>query len=168
MTLRFSDAVGTPVYSKATADQLGRVIRWVVDASTHRIGAVQVAGRKDRALLAGWSDVVGFGPDAVVVSEEERLRHPDGEYEQRVTGGQLELRGRRVLTDRGLEVGALVDVEFDERSGAITEIATDHARVSGDGLRVIGPYAVIVRHDAVDVAEGEHDPLDDRPGEPTS
>lgn len=149
MTLRFARAVGTPVYSKSSADQIGRVIRWVVDPASASVTAVHVGGRRSRALLADWEHVVGFGPDAVVVDDEERLRHPDGEYEEQVAAGHLDLRGRRVLTDTGFEIGVLVDVEFDESTGALTLLETSHTTVEGDGLRMIGPYAIIVRHGAV-------------------
>lgn len=149
MTLRFAEAVGTPVYSKVSADELGRVIRCVVDPATRSVAAVHLGGRRARALLADWDHIVGFGPDAVVVDSEDHLRHPEGDYEERATAGHLDLRGRRVLTDSGFEIGALLDVEFDESSGALTMLRTNHTTIVGDGLRMIGPYAVIVRHDAV-------------------
>lgn len=153
MTLRFAEAEGTPVYSRSSADQIGRVIRWVVDPATASIAAVHVGGRRNRALLAGWDHVVGFGPDAVVVDAEDQLRHPDGEYEEQVAAGHLDLRGRRVLTDSGFEIGVLVDVEFDESTGALTLLTTSHTTVDADGLRTIGRYAVIVRHEAVRPAD---------------
>lgn len=146
---RFADAEHTPVYSKASAEEIGRVIRYVVTASERKVAALQVGGRKSKALLADWEHVVGFGPDAVVIDDEEHLRHPDSDYEQRVTAGDLDLRGRRVLTDTGYEVGALVDIEFDESTGEVTLLETDRTSADGGGLVAIGPYAVIVRQDAV-------------------
>jgi hypothetical protein len=53
-------------------------------------------------------------------------------------------------------MGPLTDVEFDEATGRIELIETRRARVRGDGLRTIGPYAVVVAHDAVDAP----DPVD--------
>lgn len=149
MTLRFRESHHTPVYSKASADQIGQVVRYVVDADASRIAAVQVGGRRRKALLADWSHVVGFGPDALVVDSEESLRQPDTERELHVAAGDLNLIGRRVLTDTGFGVGALTDVSFDESSGAIEQLHTEHATVAGPGLRAIGPYAVVVGQDAV-------------------
>jgi sporulation protein YlmC with PRC-barrel domain len=92
---------------------------------------------------------VGFGPDAVVIDDSAHLRPAGSDYEQRVAAGRLELRGRRVLTDGGFDVGPLTDVEFDETSGEVELIETRRARVRGTGLLTIGPYAVVVAHAAV-------------------
>lgn len=153
MTLQFSSAEHTPVYTKSSADEVGRVTRYVIDTAQKHIAAVHVAGRRGNAQLVDWGNVVGFGPDAVVIDDGDHLRRPSGEYEEQIVAGRLELRGRRVLTDGGFGIGALTDVEFDERSGAIERIVTVDAHVRGDGLLAIGPYAVIVRHASADVPE---------------
>lgn len=153
MTLRFSQSEHTPVYSKASADEIGRVTRYVVDAPQQQIVAVHVSGRKQRALFADWAHVVGFGPDAVVVDDEVHLRSPRGEYEERVAAGHLDLQGRRVLTDAGFDIGVLVDVEFDEHTGQLTRLETDRTRVDGTGLIAIGRYAIIVQHAAVNASD---------------
>lgn len=156
MALRFSSATGTPVFSRASAEEVGRVQRYVLDASAQQIAAVHVAGRRSKALLASWAHVVGFGPDAVVIDDEDNLRPPDGEYESAVVAGDLDLAGRRVLTDAGSEVGVLVDVEFEESSGRIGGIETNRATIGPEALVAVGPYAVIVRDDRV---ERTDDPL---------
>lgn len=153
MTLRFSEAEHTPVYTKSSADEVGRVTRYVVDATAHRIAAVHVAGRRSKAQLVDWDDVVGFGPDAVVIDDGDHLRSATGDHEEQVVAGRLELRGRRVLTDAGFDIGALTDVEFDESSGAIERIVTVDASVRGEGLLAIGPYAVVVHHGAADISD---------------
>ncbi|HSK91212.1 MAG TPA: PRC-barrel domain-containing protein [Euzebyales bacterium] len=153
MTLRFSRAEHTPVYSKSSADEVGRVLRYVVDPRARRVVAVHVAGRRRKALLLDWAHVVGFGPDAVVMDDDEHLRAPAGEYEEGIAAGRMELRGRRVLTDAGFDIGPLTDVEFDEATGAIERIETARAHVRGSGLRAIGPWAVVVAHAAVDAPE---------------
>lgn len=149
MTLHFERSRHTPVYSKASADEVGRVVRYVVDAGSSRIAAVHVGGRRRKALLADWSHIVGFGPDAVVVDSEDNLRHPEGEREQQVVAGDLDLYGRRVLTDSGHQIGELTDVSFDESQGALEALHTRRSVIAGNGLLAIGPYAVVVRRDAV-------------------
>jgi uncharacterized protein YrrD len=149
MTLRFEQARGTPVYSKDAAAEIGQVVRYVIAPGTHRVAAVHVAGRRKRAKLVDWSSIVGFGPDAVVVDSADSLRPADDDHEQRVAAGDLDLPGRRVLTDGGHEIGELADVDFDESSGVLELIRTTRTTVGGDGLLAIGPYAVVVRHDAV-------------------
>ena len=153
MTLRFSSAEHTAVYTRSSADEVGRVTRYVIDAGAQRIAAVHVAGRRRKALLVDWANVVGFGPDAVVIDDGDHLRPPATPHEEQVVAGRLDLRGRRVLTDAGFDIGPLVDVEFDEASGAIERLETASARVRGGGLLSIGPYGVVVRHTAVDAPE---------------
>ena len=153
MTLRFSGAEHTPVYTRSSADEVGRVLRYVVDARTQRVAAIHVAGRRRKALLVDWTHVVGFGPDAVVIDDADHLRHSRSGYEEQVAAGRLDLRGRRVLTTAGFDVGPVTDIEFDESSGAIERIETSRARVRGGGLRSIGPYAVVVRHSDVDLPD---------------
>jgi uncharacterized protein YrrD len=121
----------------------------VVTPATHSVAALHIAGRKGKALLADWEHVVGFGPDAVVVASEDDLRHPEGDYEQRVASGDLDLHGRRVLTDGGFEVGALADVEFDETTGEVLTLETDRTTIDGAGLMTVGQYAIVVRRSAV-------------------
>lgn len=158
MTLRFSQAEDTPVYSKSSADQVGRVIRYVVDARARQVAAIHVTGRRRKALFVDWANVVGFGPDAVVIDDGDHLRQPGNEHEERVARGRLDLRGRRVLTDAGLDIGPLTDVEFDEATGGIELIETRRARVRGAGLLTIGPYAVIVAQTAVDSPDALDEP----------
>jgi uncharacterized protein YrrD len=156
MTMRFSQAEDTPVYSRSSAEQVGRVMRYVINARAQQITALHVTGRRRKALFVDWANVVGFGPDAVVIDDRAHLRQPGNDYEELFARGRLELRGRRVLTDAGFDMGPLTDVEFDEATGRIELIETGRARVRGDGLRTIGPYAVVVAHNAVDAP----DPVD--------
>jgi uncharacterized protein YrrD len=155
MTLRFTQAQHTPVYSKTSADQVGKVVRYVLDTGTRRIAAVHVAGRRRKALLVDWANVVGFGPDAVVIDDSSHLHPPRSELEERVTAGRLDLRGRRVLTDAGFDLGPLVDVEFDEATGTIERLETPRSRVRGAGLLALGPYAVVVSEGAVGKADDD-------------
>jgi uncharacterized protein YrrD len=153
MTLRFEQSRRTPVYTRDSADEIGHVVRFVITPGAHRVGAVHVAGRKRRAQLIDWYSIVGFGPDAVVVDSADSLRGPGGGYEDRVVAGDLDLPGRRVLTDTGYEVGELTDVAFDEATGTLETVHTTRATVRADGLVVIGPYAIVVRHGAVQPSE---------------
>lgn len=153
MTMRFSQADGTPVYSKSSAEQVGRVMRFVIDARARQIAALHVGGRRRKALLVDWANVVGFGPDAVVIDDGDHLRQAGNDYEERIVRGRLDLHGRRVLTDAGFDLGPLTDVEFDEATGHIELVETRRARVDGAGLLTIGPYAVVVAHATVDAPE---------------
>jgi uncharacterized protein YrrD len=145
--MRLSEADGRPVQSRASAERLGALMHVVVDAPGRRITALHVAGRKKKAMLIGWSDIVGFGPDGIVVSGDGVLRPPGDDRERAVAGGDLDLDGRLVLDDRGVSPGALTDVVFDEESGEIAAFVCGEEEIAGERLRSVGPFCVVVTAD---------------------
>ena len=143
--MRLSEADGRPVLSRESAARLGELRHVVVDAPGRRITALHVAGRRRKALMVGWGDIVGFGPDGIVVTGDGALRPPGDDRERAVAGGDLDLDGRLVLDDRGDAQGALTDVLFDEGSGEIGAFACGETEIPAERLRQIGPFCVIVR-----------------------
>jgi uncharacterized protein YrrD len=143
--MRLSEADGRPVMSRESAERIGELKHVVVDAGARRITALHVGGRRRKAELVGWGDIVGFGPDGIVVAGEAAVRGPDDDREKAVVGGDLDLDGRLVLDDRGDSAGELTDVLFDESTGEIAALVCGEAEIAGDRLRAVGPYCVIVR-----------------------
>jgi uncharacterized protein YrrD len=143
--IRLSEADGRPVLSRESAERLGELMHVVVDVPSRRITALHVAGRRRKAMLVGWGDITGFGPDGIVVEAEGSLRPPGDDHERAVAGGDLDLDGRLVLDDRGDSQGALTDVLFDEGSGEIGAFACGERAIAAERLRAIGPFCVIVR-----------------------
>ncbi|MGD9573440.1 MAG: PRC-barrel domain-containing protein [Thermoleophilia bacterium] len=143
--MRLSEADGRPVLSRATAESLGELRHVVVDAATRRITALHVSGRGRRAGLVGWADVVGFGPDGIVVAGEDAIRPPAGDREEAVVRGRLDLDGRLVLDDHGDAAGPLTDLLFDEATGAVRAVIFGDVAIPATRLRAIGPYCVLVR-----------------------
>jgi sporulation protein YlmC with PRC-barrel domain len=144
--MMFGDATGTSVVARDDAEEVGTVRHFVVDAAAQRVTAVHVGGRRRKPLLVDWSSLTGFGPDAVVVRSAGDLREPADDYEEQVARGDLPLDRRRILNDRGDELGELGDVEFDPDTGALKAIITRGGdEVAAARLRRIGPYCVLVR-----------------------
>jgi len=135
----FREAHGRPVMSRSSAEKIGEVGQFVVDASARRITAV-VVGKGRKARVVDWDGIVGFGPDAVMVESDDRLREPnDGET-------KTDWLGRRVMTDLGFELGPLEDVEFDAESGAVQSLAVkDGDAISADRVLGAGSFAIVVR-----------------------
>lgn len=140
---RFSDVLGVNVVSAATAERLGTVAGLVVDPAAGAVVAVRVGG--GAADVVGWDDVRGVGPDAVVVSSDGALRMPRPGIEERSRSADTGLIGKRALTDAGTEVGTVADVEFDAETGRLHALLVGDRRLPGDGVRGVGPYAVVVR-----------------------
>jgi uncharacterized protein YrrD len=143
VTESLRNAAGRKVVSRASAQPLGVVDRFVVSADCQRVAAV-VIGRGKKAQLVDWSDLSGFGADAVMVSDESALRPPGDEREQQAAQGKLELVGRRVLADSGTAVGVVDDVIFDPGTGAVTTVSVDGRAVPADSVLGAGSYAVVV------------------------
>jgi uncharacterized protein YrrD len=147
---RLSEVDGERVISRDSAEQVGTLRHVVIDASARRIVALHVDGRRKKSQLVDWGAITGFGPDAIVVESEDALRPPAEGRELEVASGKLDLNGRLALSDGGDSLGAVTDIEFDEASGAVERVVTDHASYDGARLRAIGPYCVILRGSSED------------------
>jgi uncharacterized protein YrrD len=143
MSDSFRQAAGRKVISRASARDLGAVNHLLVDAAQRRIAAV-VVGRGRNAQLVDWAHMSGFGPDAVMVSDEGALRSPLDDRERAAADGKLELVGRRALTERGNELGMLDDVTFDPGTGALEMLRIGDREIPARSLLGSGPYAVIL------------------------
>jgi uncharacterized protein YrrD len=136
-------AIGRKVVSRATAIELGAVSRLLVNVEQHRIEAV-VSGRGKKAQLLDWANVSGFGPDAVMIVDEGALRAPADDRETAAADGKLELVGRRVLSERGNELGQIEDVTFDADTGALEDLLIGDRRLPAGSLLGSGSYAAVL------------------------
>ncbi len=136
------ELLGTRVMSKTSAQRMGTVEGVLLDEPPQRVVALQVSRRE----LVDWVDVSGVGTDAVVVESEDRVRKAAEGREERAMAGAFDLRGKRVLSDHGNELGTVTEVELDEVSGSIEAVVTTEGRVAADRLRALGSYCLVVRH----------------------
>ena len=142
---RLSEADGEPVLSRESAERVGKVRHVVIDVAGRRIAALHIDGRRRKARLVDWSAVTGFGPDSVIIDSERSLRAPGEGEELEVASGHLDIEGRLVLSDEGVELGRVVDIVFDETSGELVTIVTDRGEHPAERLRAIGPYCMVLR-----------------------
>ena len=143
MSDSFRAATGRKVVSRASAQDLGTVGHFLVDAKERRIAAV-VVGRGKKAQLVDWEHVSGFGADAVMVSDEAALRSPRDDWERSGADGKLDLVGKRVLTERGNELGTLEDVTFDPETGILQELRIAGRDIPAPSLIGGGSYAIVI------------------------
>jgi len=141
----FRQAAGKLV-SRASAEVLGQVGHLVVAVDGPRVAAVTV-GTGKKATLVEWSRLSGFGADAVMVGDDEAVRPPTNDQEQRAADGKLEVLGRRALTDAGHLLGVVDDVTFDPLTGVLIEIVVGEQRVPASAFRGAGSYAVVLAAD---------------------
>jgi sporulation protein YlmC with PRC-barrel domain len=139
----FQSSAGRKVVSRSSAKELGSVSHLLVDAGQRRVAAV-IIGRGKKAQLVDWAQLSGFGPDAVMVTDEGALRSPSDDREQAAAAGKLELLGKRTLSERGNELGELGDVTFDADTGVLEELLIGTRRVPARSMLGSGSYAVVL------------------------
>jgi sporulation protein YlmC with PRC-barrel domain len=141
----FRRAASIPVMSKASAEKVGQITHFVVDAPTRTISSARVEGKKKHGVMVSWRDIVAVGDDAVIVESEEVLRDAENKTEERAARGELTMLDKRVLDEQGDELGVVDDVVFDPASGEIESINVGREIIEGDRLIGVGSYAVVVR-----------------------
>ncbi|MCW2759018.1 MAG: PRC-barrel domain protein [Nocardioidaceae bacterium] len=124
--VRTSEITKLPVVTLAGED-VAQVKDIVYSSDGGAVGGFTLAGR---GLLAGplkqgvaWTNLLGVGADAVMITDEEAL-DPVGAVVEAAsgdTGGSGgKVLGSRVLTESGVDLGSVVDVvlQFDEGTGS--------------------------------------------------
>jgi uncharacterized protein YrrD len=140
----FSQARKRDVVNTATATKVARVDGFVVLPDPARVALLRLGKVTGGGTLLAWEDLQGFGPDAVTVNSDAALRPARDLIEQRAEDKELEILGKRVLTERGMELGIVTDVDFDPESGAVTSVITKTDTLAGERLIGLGGYAVVV------------------------
>ena len=143
MSDTFKQATGRKVLSRASAQELGSVGHLLLDAQTRQIAAV-IIGRGKKAQFIDWGHLTGFGPDAVMVSEEGALRPAADDRERAAADGKLELVGKRALTEAGNELGTVDDVTFNPDTGEVESLRIEGRDIPAGALLGSGSYAVVL------------------------
>lgn len=141
--MRFAEAKGRKVVSTTTADTVGKVHGFVVDPKSRAVLALELKKTSSGDTLR-WSNITGFGHDAVTVSGADQITEADEDVAA-LQGKNHLIVGKRVLTTSGDELGKVIEVEFDHESGAVTSLILPEADVAGDRLVGAGSYAVVVK-----------------------
>jgi uncharacterized protein YrrD len=132
--MQLSELRGRRVVSRSSAETLGEVTDLLLAPHPWTVTAF-VLGKGRKAQTVDWPQIVGIGPDAVVVSGDDLPAEPKGARSP---------IGRLALGELGNAAGAVTDIEFDETSGALISLTTEAALVEGDRLIADGPYALIL------------------------
>jgi sporulation protein YlmC with PRC-barrel domain len=147
MSERFTAAVGRKVVSRTSAEELGALAHVVVDVEDARVRSL-VVGKGRKALLVAWEQVSGFGPDAVMVVDDDAPHPPRDDDERAAADGKLELVGKRALSDMGNDLGTLDDIVFDPATGALEALVLGPREEPATSLLGAGSFAAIVRASA--------------------
>ena len=140
----FSQARKRAVVNTATATRVARVDGFVVLPGPARVALLRLGKVSGAGTLLSWDDVQGFGPDAVTVATDAVIRPAHDSLEQRAEDNDLEILGKRVLSEQGTELGTVTDVDFDPETGAVTSLITKTEIIAGQRLIGLGGYAAVV------------------------
>ena len=144
--MRFSEAKGRQVVSTSTAATVGKVVGFVVDPEQSAVIALQLSKTESGDTLR-WSDLTGFGADAVTVSGADKITDTDAELAA-LSNKAHRVLGKLTLTIAGDALGKISDVDFDPGSGTITAVVIDDIDVVSVKLVGVGSYAVVVEVEA--------------------
>ena len=144
MSESFAAAAGRKMVSRASAEELGKLAHIVVDVEQRRVACL-TAGKRRKALLVDWENVSGFGPDAVIVTDESAFHEARDDRERAAADGKLDLLGKRALSDMGDDLGPVTDVVFDPASGAVETLVLGDHEEPATALLAAGSFAAIIR-----------------------
>ena len=153
---RLGDVIGKTVVSVTSGAKLGTISDALLQPGGEGVIALVLGGgllAKEHVLPL--EDVQTFGADAVLARTDERLMNAR-EWRQSETSAvrSSAVRGRRVVTASGTEIGHVSDFVVDETSGAFDGIEVESR--SFGGLRThrrtipasaaprVGPDAIVV------------------------
>ncbi len=139
----FSEAMGRKVVSTDTASTVGKVSDYVVDPRLPGIVALTLS-RTPQGSALPWGNIIAFGVDAVTVPGAAAVVEPD-QYLAELAGKPHTLRHKRVLTTSGVQLGTVLDVDFDPAMGRLAALMLEQGPIDAARLLGVGSYAVMVR-----------------------
>jgi uncharacterized protein YrrD len=117
-----SDVIGKVVVTYDTGLKIERISDLIFDQESNQILGflVQEKGLFHDAKVIPLDEVLAIGADAVVVGSKESVSraHEHPEIKAILRHNNV-LKGTRILTTDGLDLGTLVDLFFDNQSGAV-------------------------------------------------
>lgn len=118
---RASDVIGRSVVAREGGEAIGKVKDLVVDSPGRQVlGFVVSEGLFRSAKVAPWAGVRAIGPDAIVLgSASDIVKAGDAPDIKAVLDKDLSIRGLKLQTTAGKELGKIDDFQFDEHTGAV-------------------------------------------------
>jgi uncharacterized protein YrrD len=116
-----SEVIGRPVIVREGGQEIGKIKDLVVDQSGKQVlGFVVSEGLLSSTKVAPWSGLQAIGPDSVILSSAGSVVKAAGapEIKSALDRG-TNVRGLRLQTTEGKELGKIEDFQFDEHTGAV-------------------------------------------------
>jgi uncharacterized protein YrrD len=161
--MRIEQIMGRPVVSIASGTKVGSVHDLLLDDSYLQIAAVGIGGG---GLFGGhkqsiaYTSIHGIGPDAVMVDDQDAVQDLRAGGPMGLTHPFDEMR-QEVMSESGVSLGRVVEMEFEEQTGAVTSFSYarhedagtqdgDVCDVAREDIITITAKMVIVRHSVLE------------------
>ena len=119
--MKASELLGRPAVIREGGQKAGKVKDLVIDPSGRQVlGFVLVEGILRKTMVAAWAGVQTIGPDNVVFDPADSVVRPVQAPEiKSVLDSGLKLKGRKLQTTAGKDLGEINDLDFDKKTGAV-------------------------------------------------
>jgi sporulation protein YlmC with PRC-barrel domain len=141
--MKFTEIQRREVVDLETAKVIGHVDDAILDANAQLLMGFTLRKTPGKSDWLAWSNIKAIGADAITVESLGALmEQPEGKG--RLLLGDDVVSGR-VLTDAGVAMSPLADLEFDVTSGRINQIIfADSTEIPGTALLGAGTYATVI------------------------
>lgn len=119
--MKASDVIGRQITVRDGGQDIGKIRDLVVDSAGREvIGIVLSDGMFIGSRVAPWKAVQAFGPDSVVIDATGSVVKASAAPDiKAVLDKKTHIKGLKLLTTKGKELGKIVDVVFDETTGDV-------------------------------------------------
>jgi uncharacterized protein YrrD len=149
------EIIGLPVFSILDGRKIGQVKDLVLNPEEGKLDFILVSNGSwyVGARVLPYRAISGIGEHAVTTESEAMLSNINETLDaSNLLERNIEIKGNRVLTNRGNLIGVISEYEIDENTGRITRIeyktAQDESKVEGitaDRILTYGADVVVVR-----------------------
>jgi len=151
--MKASEVLGRAAVIREGGQKAGKVKDLVIDLNGQRVlGFVLVESAFKKTQVARWTGLQTIGEDNVIFNTTANVVKPAGAPEiKAVLDSKLRIKGRKLQTTAGKDLGEIEDFEFDERTGAVLGYQLSGGILSGHHF-LPTPPAMEIGKDIVFVA----------------
>ncbi|MEN6460252.1 MAG: PRC-barrel domain-containing protein [Syntrophomonas sp.] len=149
------EIIGLPVFSIVDGRKIGQVKDLVINPEEGKVDFILVSNGSwyVGARVLPYKSVMGVGEHAVTTESENQLTNiNETAYAGTLLERNIEIKGNRILTNRGNLIGVISEFEIEENTGKITRLqykcAQDETKVEiveADQVLTFGADVVVVR-----------------------
>lgn len=149
------EIIGLPVFSIVDGRKIGQVKDLVINPEEGKVDFLMVSNGSwyVGAKVLPFNSVIGIGEHAVTTESESQLAVvSENQTANALLQRNIEVKGNRVLTNKGNLIGIITEYELDENTGQIQRIeyrsAQDEktlALIEAQGILTYGSDIVVVR-----------------------